>query len=102
MYKANNQQVGGTILTDEYGKVTVDNLRYGDYYFKEVSTLDGYVLGDQKVEFKIENSTETVRVDVKNYQSPDIEKSVNENFANRGETVTYTLTNRFPGDIHEY
>ncbi|MEI3606076.1 SpaH/EbpB family LPXTG-anchored major pilin [Pseudogracilibacillus sp. SE30717A] len=90
------------LTTGANGTITVDNLVYGDYYFKEVSTLDGYVLGNQKVDFKIESSTKTVNLKVKNYKSPDIEKSVDESAVNRGETVTYTLTNKFPGDIHEY
>lgn len=102
LYTEDGERIGTTIYTNEKGTIAVDNLEYGKYYFQEVSTVDGYVLGDQKVNFKIKNSTETVKVSVKNYKSPDIEKSVDESAVNRGETVTYTLTNKFPGDIHEY
>jgi len=106
--------VNGTtqFVTDADGIIRIDGLAYGDYYFKEVETLNGYVLGSQKVEFSIKKSgtinaagdrTGTVvDLNIKNYQSPDIEKEVDESAINRGETVTYTLTNTLPGDIHEY
>ncbi len=91
-----------TFETDHNGRITVDNLKYGDYYFKEIETIDGYMLGSQKVKFKIENSKETVKVSVKNYKEPDVEKEVDLNAVNRGEEVTYTITVDLPGDIKSY
>lgn len=89
-------------FTNDQGKIIVENLAYGDYYFKEVATIDGYVLGDQRVEFEIRESGTTVPVDIENYKEPDIEKDVDESDVNRGEIVTYTLTIDLPGDIDKY
>jgi fimbrial isopeptide formation D2 family protein/LPXTG-motif cell wall-anchored protein len=98
--------------TDARGLIRIDGLAYGSYYFKEVKTLNGYVLGSQKVDFFIKNSgtidANGVRtgvvtdLNIKNYKSPDIEKEVDISAVNRGEIVTYTLTNELPGDIHLY
>lgn len=89
-------------VTDANGKITVDGLAYGDYYFKELATIDGYLLGSQKAEFSITESDATVKVDVKNYEKPDVEKSVDETAVNRGEVVTYTISVDLPGDIKDY
>ncbi|HZW68157.1 MAG TPA: SpaH/EbpB family LPXTG-anchored major pilin [Pseudogracilibacillus sp.] len=89
-------------VTDANGKFTVDGLAYGDYYFKEIATLDDYLLGSQKVDFSITESGKTVKVDVKNYQKPDVKKSVDETAVNRGEVVTYTISVDLPGDIKDY
>ncbi|WP_217585900.1 SpaH/EbpB family LPXTG-anchored major pilin [Lentibacillus saliphilus] len=100
--------------TDANGKVRIDGLAYGDYYFKEVETLEGYVLGDQRIEFSITESGSfgpapefthegTVVVEsAVNYKSPEIIKEVSEPEVNRGDIVTYTLTIDIPGDISDY
>ncbi|MDS9472631.1 SpaA isopeptide-forming pilin-related protein [Sporosarcina pasteurii] len=88
--------------TDENGKITVSNLAYGDYYFKEVKTIDGYLLGDQRIEFSIVESGTTVEVDVLNYIHPDVEKEIDFGAVNRGEIVTYKISVDLPGDIGEY
>src|SRR5699024_9795252 len=56
LYDSNGEKIGDSYTTDSQGIIQVDGLAYGDYYFKEVATQDGYVLGDQRVEFSIEES----------------------------------------------
>lgn len=102
LFHADGTQVEGEFVTNTDGKITVDGLAYGDYYFKETATIDGYVLGSQQVDFKIEKSNKTVKVKVKNYHEPEVEKSVDESAVNRGEEVTYTITVDLPADIKDY
>jgi len=102
----------GEYTTNSEGLIQVSGLLYGDYYFQEVETQDGYVLGDQRIEFSItesgsideagEHHGTVVHVDAMNYVEPDIDKEVDEDEVNRGETVTYTLTVDLPGDISSY
>ncbi|MBM7715162.1 fimbrial isopeptide formation D2 family protein/LPXTG-motif cell wall-anchored protein [Bacillus thermophilus] len=112
LYHKDGTQVEGTFTTDADGKIRIDGLAYGDYFFKEVATKDGYVLGSQNVPFSIQNSGkfeedgtttgEIVEVNIDNYKSPEPKKEVDESDMNRGEEVTYTITNTLPGDIHKY
>lgn len=99
-------------VTDDDGFIRVDGLAYGDYYFKEMETVSGYVLGDQEIEFSITASGEflsdgshvgeVVGLTAYNYKEPDIEKDIDESAVNRGEIVTYTLTIELPKDISSY
>lgn len=101
LYNAEDTKVG-TYQTGPGGKIEVEGLAHGSYYFKEISTREGYVLGDQRVEFDIEESNVTVPVKVFNFVEPDIEKTVDETAVNRGEKVTYSLDLKLPGDIEDY
>lgn len=103
LYNSDGTKVKDEVfVTDANGKIKVDGLAYGDYYFKEIQTVDGYVLGSQKVNFSITKSGTVVEVDVKNYKEPDVNKEVDLDAVNRGEIVTYTITVDLPGDIKDY
>ena len=45
----------GNFTTDANGKILVENLDAGDYYFVETKGLDGYVIDTEKLEFTIPN-----------------------------------------------
>ena len=45
----------GNFTTDSNGKILVENLDAGDYYFVETKGLDGYVIDTEKLEFTIPN-----------------------------------------------
>lgn len=102
----------GLYTTGENGLIGVSGLAYGNYFFKEVETVDGYVLGDQNIEFSIvesgtisedgEQTGKVVELTTENYVEPEIEKKVDEDAVNRGEIVEYTLTIDLPGDIGSY
>ncbi|MBO1003351.1 SpaH/EbpB family LPXTG-anchored major pilin [Pseudogracilibacillus auburnensis] len=103
LYNTDGTKVEDTIfVTDANGKIKVDGLAFGNYYFKEIATIDGYVLGSQKVDFSITESGTTVKVNVKNYKEPEVDKDVDFDAVNRGEIVTYTITVDLPGDIKDY
>lgn len=104
LFKKDGTEVEAGLKTNADGTITVENLAYGEYYFQETATIDGYLLNGKKVDFKIKTSDagKTVKVKLDNYKKPEIEKEVSEPTVNRGETVTYTITVDLPGDIAEY
>ncbi|MDH6365951.1 MULTISPECIES: SpaA isopeptide-forming pilin-related protein [unclassified Breznakia] len=55
-------------VTDKDGKITVEDLLEGSYYFKEVKAPNGYDLDDAKVMFEIDENTNT-KVIVKAYNT---------------------------------
>jgi fimbrial isopeptide formation D2 family protein/LPXTG-motif cell wall-anchored protein len=106
------------LKTDADGKIHIDGLLYGEYYFKESKALPGYVLDPKKREFKIEKSGafpkdgqagygEIVKLDkIINYEKPTIDKKINGNLnglpVNVNEEFTYDIKTTLPGDIHTY
>lgn len=55
-----------TLVTDAEGKIKVDNLLPGKYYFKEIKTLAGYILNKDKIEVNV-GDTFDYKI-VKNYR----------------------------------
>ena len=56
--------------TDDNGKITFDELQWGDYYIKEISSVYGYELSNEKYEFTInaknvENTVEKTEKEVR-------------------------------------
>lgn len=101
--KANNKVNESPLpLTDGNGKITVQDLSFGEYYFKEVSTISGYVLGGKTEIFKITESGSVIKVTAKNYEEPGVEKEVDKSAVNRGEEVIYTIKLDLPADIKDY
>ncbi|CAM4033768.1 MULTISPECIES: SpaH/EbpB family LPXTG-anchored major pilin [Bacillus cereus group] len=114
--KAGKELTG--LKTDKDGKIRVDGLLYGEYYFKESKALEGYVLDPKKYEFKVEKSGafpkdgqagygEIVKLDkITNYKKPTIDKKINGNLnglpINVDEEFTYDIKTTLPGDIHKY
>ena len=54
-----NDNLLGEYTTDENGILEVE-LEYGSYYYKEISTLEHYVLNNDKNYFKVEKDGETI------------------------------------------
>lgn len=44
-------------MTDENGKIILEDLPYGEYYIKQVKVPSGYILNDKKVEFSVNDIT---------------------------------------------
>ncbi len=116
LYKANDELVQEGLTTDGDGYIRVSNLEYGDYYFKEISAPEDYVIYGDKKEFSIKESgtvtvdgtkTGTVEtVEITNYQAPSIEKTINGSTetheTNRETEFTYDLKIALPKDIQDY
>lgn len=67
-------------ITDENGKIVVDNLAYGKYYIKEVKALKGYQLYQKPLYFEIKEDKEIVSVSMENeriVKVPNTGKSLN-------------------------
>lgn len=90
------------VLITENGKVRVDGLRYGDYYFQELETIDGYLLNQEMIPFSITGDNEVVQVALQNYSVPEVDKEVDRDQVNRGEVVEFTITVDLPKDIAKY
>ncbi|QFQ75867.1 SpaA isopeptide-forming pilin-related protein [Liquorilactobacillus mali] len=69
LYKANGTRIASGITTNNKGQIKVDNLKPGDYYFKEVTAPKGYKLNSDKITFTIElqNVEKIVKLVVKDY-----------------------------------
>ena len=70
LYNSENQKLNSnTLLTDENGEIEFNGLSDGDYYFVEVSSLEGYVVDSTKIPFTIDTSsseTKAVQLNVTN------------------------------------
>lgn len=78
------------LVTDENGKIELDNLLPGTYYIRETRTLEGYELYDKLIRVDLElNETSTVNV-LNAEEEPNIEvKELNtENTVNKKEANT--------------
>ena len=68
------------LVTDENGKIEVNNLQPGKYYIRETRTQEGYELYEKLIEVELSlNETSTVNV-VNNIQEPkiNVEKTLSE------------------------
>ena len=46
------------LITDENGRIEIDNLKYGDYYLKEIETLPEYKLLEENISFNMNRNLE--------------------------------------------
>ncbi len=65
LFDINNNLIG-TYITDEDGYIRLE-LPYGEYYFQEIETINGYFLDDKKLEFKVDSSEE-INLTYENYK----------------------------------
>ncbi|GAA0101582.1 SpaA isopeptide-forming pilin-related protein [Paraclostridium bifermentans] len=56
----------GEYTTDANGKIVVKDLPYGEYYFKEIKTLEGYVLDETPIHFMIQENGKTIELGMDN------------------------------------
>ena len=77
------------LITDENGKIEIDNLLPGTYYIQETRTLEGYNLYEELIKVELElNETSTINV-INTEEKPNIE--VNKTYTEN--TVKNTNTN---------
>ena len=68
LYTSNGTKVQ-SYKTDNEGKIVVNNLEYGSYYFVETSTLPGYLANDTHYSFTIDSQGKVVTIPVSNTKS---------------------------------
>ncbi|MGO3733411.1 MAG: SpaA isopeptide-forming pilin-related protein [Vagococcus sp.] len=109
-----------TLKTNKNGKIKVEGLAAGTYYFQELATLEGLALNDTKLAFEITKDASGQKIEVNwspqdkyltedgkvtNYKLPDLEKDVEEkkhHDVDRGTEFNYNLTIKAPKDIEKY
>ncbi|PEQ65030.1 SpaA isopeptide-forming pilin-related protein [Bacillus cereus] len=117
VYKVDGTLVHEKLVTDTNGKIRVQGLEYGDYYFLETKVPTGYVIDSTKHAFSIKESGTTnkdgtitsgviVPVTIKNFEEPTIDKKINgdsENSPMNPNTEhNYDIKTLIPEDIKDY
>ena len=69
IYSEDGNEIG-KFTTDKNGMIFVDNLLLGSYVIKEISTIDGYVLSDEKISFSIDKDNTKKTVTMINEELP--------------------------------
>ncbi|MGE6400386.1 SpaH/EbpB family LPXTG-anchored major pilin [Bacillus mycoides] len=96
------------LVTGLDGKIRVDSLEYGNYYFIEEKAPKGYLTSKEEYPFSIKETGKLVKLekDVKNYKEPTIEKTINDSSKNAGINLeteyTYDIKTLLPEDIQTY
>ncbi|WP_127341743.1 SpaA isopeptide-forming pilin-related protein [Enterococcus faecalis] len=93
----------GTFKTDKDGKIKVNDLLVGDYFFKEVKPLDGYLALDKDVPFTVtvDKDGTVIALEVENKRIPPqigttaIGKYTNQQKVNPLKKVTITDTVKY-------
>ncbi len=72
LYSKELEKVIGTYTTDKEGKIYIENLRIGDYELREITTKEGYEIGENmNISVQAEKTTNII---VKNKKVPTIPK----------------------------
>lgn len=69
-----NDQLVGEYTTDENGYIKFD-INVGGYYLKEIETLDGYILNDQRYNFEISDQDQVIEITVTNNREIEVPKT---------------------------
>ncbi|MBE5107540.1 SpaH/EbpB family LPXTG-anchored major pilin [Bacillus thuringiensis] len=117
VYKEDGTLVQEKLVTTANGKIRVQGLEYGNYYFLETKAPAGYVIDPTKHAFSIkesgtinEDGTITsgviVPVAIKNFEESTIDKKINGDLENSpmnpNTEHTYDIKTSLPEDIKEY
>lgn len=68
------------LKTDNNGKIVIENIIPGEYYLKEVKTIDGYMLYEQLINVKVDLNEElTITVNNSKEETPKIQTETKNN-----------------------
>ena len=65
-----NRELIAEITTDENGVAILENIEYGTYYYKELSSPFGYIIDENEYEFTLENNGDTIVIEFFNKAIP--------------------------------
>ena len=60
------EEIAGTYVTNEEGKITVTDLKIGKYFLEETKSNPNYHLLDERIEFNITDNDEVIEITVTN------------------------------------
>ena len=66
--------------TNDEGKIVIENLPFGKYYYKEVEAPEGYILNPEVISFEIKKDNEIVNTNMTNEKIPVPSTGLNENY----------------------
>lgn len=90
LYTENDEFILETV-TNEEGKILIENLPLGKYYLVEVETVEGYILDSNKICFEIKENKEVINLTVEN--EPVIE--VPNTLLNKDYTKSFSILGIF-------
>ncbi|MGK8833555.1 SpaA isopeptide-forming pilin-related protein [Bacillus paranthracis] len=117
VFKEDGTEVEKGLVSGTDGKIRVQGLEYGKYYFQETKAPTGYVIDPTKHAFSITESGTVnkdgsltsgviVPVAIKNFEEPTIDKKINEDSENApmnpNKEHNYDIKTLIPEDIKEY
>ena len=99
-YVDGKQVVIGTYKTNADGKIKVDNLPTGSYFFREVKALDGYIAYKEMIPFNVsvETNGQTIKVSAENKRQP-IEIGTQATFENEAKVLNPFKENKLVDTI---
>lgn len=99
-YVDGKQVVIGTYKTNADGKIKVDNLPTGSYFFREVKALDGYIAYKEMIPFNVsvETNGQTIKVSAENKRQP-IEIGTKATFENGAKVLNPFKENKLVDTI---
>lgn len=117
LFKKDGTELKKELVTGEDGKIRIQGLEYGEYYFKETKAPKGYMLSNKEYAFTITESG-TISEDgsvtsgkletivAENFQEPTIEKRINGDAKaltiNPKTGFNYDIKSLIPEDIKDY
>lgn len=66
IYNADTEELIFSGYTDEFGKITIKDIEYGNYYIIEKNAPEGYVLNEEKMYFSILENGEIIKSNMTN------------------------------------
>ncbi|API93193.1 adhesin [Virgibacillus pantothenticus] len=119
--KDKNGNIISELTTNAEGKLAIEGLEQGKYYFQETTAPKGYALNTTKIQFEVKKSGEKLqdvvvewtpvagiandKGEVTNYKKPVVNKDVEgkkQVDMDRNKEYKYNITINTPKDIHKY
>lgn len=96
-----NGSVIGELTTNSSGKITINNLLFGDYVLKEIASAEGYLTNQEKYPIQISNTTVTP---IKITNNPVLTKISKKDIANENELegAHIVITDAQGNIVHEF
>lgn len=72
IYSEDGKEIG-KFTTDKNGMIDINGLNLGNYFIKEIATIDGYILSDETISFSIDEKNTEITITMINDELPQTE-----------------------------